>query len=245
MKTKKEIVEFLEKELVEAEEMLKKFNYTDDEKATQYLIMANQLTYILEEIEEQTQEDKNMEEAVAQHLKDEASTLRYEYDEKQNEEIELQEINAHRDEYIEDLNTASEAYRGVSRKSKRVLVFISFVCAAALYFAFSDWFGDTLGYIFTIAIVMIIAYCIDTLGVTVKNKTMTDGKLAYHACVAMKALIKIKNGTYSVYRYNIIGVKEGKHNELYKEFAQLYPELASKSLKSLSKITVTREDMYD
>ncbi len=52
MKTKNEIVEFLEKELAEAEEMLEKYNYTDDEKATQYLIMANQLNYILEEIEE-------------------------------------------------------------------------------------------------------------------------------------------------------------------------------------------------
>ena len=54
MNTKKEIVEFLEKELAEAEEMLDKYNYTDEEKAIQYLIMANQLNYILEEIEEPT-----------------------------------------------------------------------------------------------------------------------------------------------------------------------------------------------
>lgn len=51
MKTNNEIVEFLEKELVEAEEMLEKYNYVDNEKATQYLIMANQLNYILEEID--------------------------------------------------------------------------------------------------------------------------------------------------------------------------------------------------
>ena len=57
MKTKNEIVEFLEKELAEAEEMLEKYNYTDDEKATQYLIMANQLNYILEEIEEPAVEE--------------------------------------------------------------------------------------------------------------------------------------------------------------------------------------------
>ena len=57
MKTKNEIVEFLEKELAEAEEMLEKYNYTDDEKATQYLIMANQLNYILKEIEEPAAEE--------------------------------------------------------------------------------------------------------------------------------------------------------------------------------------------
>lgn len=57
METKNEIVEFLEKELAEAEEMLEKYNYTDDEKATQYLIMANQLNYILEEIEEPAVEE--------------------------------------------------------------------------------------------------------------------------------------------------------------------------------------------
>ena len=57
MKTKNEIVGFLEKELAEAEKMLEKYNNTDDEKATQYLIMANQLNYILEEIEEPAAEE--------------------------------------------------------------------------------------------------------------------------------------------------------------------------------------------
>ena len=41
MKTKNEIVEFLEKELAEAEEMLEKYNYTDDDKATQLHIRGN------------------------------------------------------------------------------------------------------------------------------------------------------------------------------------------------------------
>ena len=57
----------------------------------------------------------------------------------------------------------------------------------------------------------------------------------------MDALIKIKKGTYCQY-CNIIQGCEGKHLITYKEFSQLYPDLACKDLEKLSKIAVTRED---
>ena len=204
----------------------------------------------IEEELEETEQDRRSQEmwelfVEARHLQEEANALRYERDENQSEETEFQELNARRDEYIEDLNTALEAYCSVSRKSKRVLEFILFICVVALYFLLSDLFGRTLGFILTFIVLAIAAYCISTLEISFKNTSVSDGKLAYHACIAMEALIEIKNGTYSKFGFHIIGIEEGKHQKLYKEFAQLYPELASQNLKRLARITVTREDMYD
>jgi len=49
-------------------------------------------------------------------------------------------------------------------------------------------FGGIWGYILTVAILGIGVYCISALGDSFKNVFVSDGKLAYQACVTMEIL---------------------------------------------------------
>lgn len=148
-------------------------------------------------------------------------------------------------ERMEDLRNIIDTYRSTQRKSKGILIVIMVICIFALYFMLSNLFDGIWGYILTIAIVFLGYFCIDKLGISFKRFPASDGKLAYHACVAMEALIKIKKGTYCEFGVNIVCVSEGKHANLYMEFIQLYPNLACKELKKLANIQVTNEDIFE
>lgn len=159
--------------------------------------------------------------------------------------MDLQDLKLCKNERIDELNKVIEEYQSSNRKAANILVFVLFGCVSALYFLLFDLFGGILGYALLIATIIIIAYCVDALGISFKKAPIPEGKLAFRACIAMEALIKIKKGTYSEYGVNIIGVSEGTHPQLYEEFARLYPALASKELKKLARITVTHADMFN
>ena len=153
------------------------------------------------------------------------------------------DIKMIQDENIETLNQILNAYRGAERKSKRILEIILAACVAALYFVLFDLLGGLWGFILTIVILVVGFLCIEKMGITFKNALASDGKLAYQACVAMWVLVQIKKGNYRTDMANVIGVYSGKHLDLYKEFIQLYPEFASKTLEKLSKIETTYRDI--
>ena len=106
------------------------------------------------------------------------------------------------------------------------------------------WFGGVWGYILLVAIIAIVVYCINIFDISFNKAPISDGKLAYRACIAMEALIDLKNGTYSECGLNFVSVGEGKHSALYNEFVSLYPELASKDLRRLANTTIDRSDMF-
>ena len=158
--------------------------------------------------------------------------------------MDSQKLEEYRDEYIEVIKAVLEEYSGANRKSLSALSGVILICGIALYILFFDLFGGFWGYILVIGLFVVVWLCCKTLGISFKNApTVSDGQLAYHACVAMEALIKIKKGTYPLNGFNRTGVGEGRHPKLYKEFARLYPELASKNLKSLARIAITRTDI--
>ncbi len=156
-----------------------------------------------------------------------------------------QDLEIARDEQIEILKQIIAIYRGVERKSKRILEIIVIVCAIALYFTFFDLFGGIWGFILTVGIIFVGVLCVENLGITFKNSTISDEKLAYQACVAMDILLQIKKGTYRTDVANILCCGQGKHTALYKEFSQLYPNLATKELEKLAKIKVDQKDMFN
>ena len=155
------------------------------------------------------------------------------------------ELELERKANIEHLNSILNSYRSVERKSKKILDVIVAVCAIAVYFLFSDLLGGIWGYVLTIAFFGIGVYCVNILGISFKNASISDGKLAYQACVTMERLIEIKKGTYRRYETYIICTDSGTHIDLYRRFAQFYPEYACKDLEKLSKIRVENKDIFD
>lgn len=153
------------------------------------------------------------------------------------------ELQIAQNERIKDLSQVLTAYRSIERKSKRVLVAIIVIAAIALYWILTDLLGGLWGYILTIAFLMAGISCAIKLDISFANASKSDGQLAYRACVAMDALIQIKEGTYATSGVHIITVGQGKHLPLYERFTLLYPEFRSKHLKKLSKIETTYEDM--
>lgn len=159
--------------------------------------------------------------------------------------MDASELEMERKANIEYLNSILAAYRSAERKSKKLLGAIVIVGIIAVYFLFFDLLGGIWGYIVTIAIIGAGAYCVNTLGISFKNGSVSDGKLAYQACVAMEILIEIKNGTYRQYGAHIISTGTGRHLDLYNRFIQLYPEYACNELRRLAKIQVERKDMFE
>ena len=158
--------------------------------------------------------------------------------------MDLQNLELEKQERIENLNEILEIYCSNERKSKRILELIVVILAVALYFVLFDLLGGLGGFILTIAIIGVGVLCIENLGLTFKNAPISDGKLAYQACVNMYILVEIKKGTYSPDVANIICVSRGKHLSLYKEFVQLYPELDSRDLEKLAETEVEQKDMF-
>lgn len=157
--------------------------------------------------------------------------------------METSDIKIVQNENITMLKQIIETYCGAERKSKRILEIILAVCVAALYFLLFDLFGGIWGFILTIAIIGVGVLCIEKLEITFKNAPVSDGKLAYRACVAMWVLVEIKKGKYRTDIANVIGVRSGKHLPLYNEFIQYYPEFSSRGLEKLAKIETTYKDM--
>lgn len=157
--------------------------------------------------------------------------------------MDYNELEIERKEKIQYLNAILNSYRSTERKSKKLLVGIIAFCGVAIYFLFSDLFGGTWGYILTIAILAVGVYCVAKLGISFKNAPVSDGKLAYQACVTMEILIAIEKGTYRQYGVDILCTGQGKHLDLYKQFIQLYHDLASKDLEKLASIEVQLKDM--
>lgn len=152
------------------------------------------------------------------------------------------ELQIVQNERIEDLNQVLTAYRSIERKSKRILVAIIVIAVIALYWILTDFLGGLWGYILTIAILMLGLCCAIKLEISFKNAPVSDGQLAYRACVSMDALVQIKKGTYAYHGVHFICVSPGQHLHLYEQFIQFYPEFKCKQLKRLSKIETTYED---
>ena len=153
------------------------------------------------------------------------------------------ELHVAQNERIEDLNQVLMAYRGIERKSKRILVAIIVIAIIALFWILTDLLGGLWGYILTIAVLIVGIGCAVKLEISFKNAPESDGQLAYRACVAMDALIQIKEGTYTTYDTFIITVGQGTHLPLYEKFIHLYPEFKSKSLRKLSRTEVSYKDI--
>ena len=158
--------------------------------------------------------------------------------------MDAHELEVCRKERIDNLNNVLSMYRSSQRKNKFILGIIVFICIAALYFLFTSWLGSLWGTLLTLVVLFIALGCVMNLGISFNNAPMSDGQLSCYACIAMDALIKIKKGTYDP-KFNIVHVGEGEHLNLYKEFAKLYPNLASNDLKRISKINITRKDLND
>ena len=112
-----------------------------------------------------------------------------------------------------------------------------------------DLLGGMWGYILTIAILFVGMFCYVELGISPSPKNaVLDGKLAYQACETMKALMEIdkeikKAPGHQYYGSYRLIVGEGKHLDLYKQFIEVYPELASKGLKKLAKMRLERKNI--
>ena len=152
------------------------------------------------------------------------------------------ELETEREKNIEYLDSILSAWRSADRKMKKGFVIIVIVCAIAVYFTFSYLFGDAWGYVATIAVIGAGVFFIDKLGLSFKNDTGSDGKLAYQACVTMEVLIAIKKGTYREYGAHVLTTGTGKHYDVYKQFIQLYPEYKCKALERMSKFEVELKD---
>lgn len=157
------------------------------------------------------------------------------------DELEIKTVKMAR---INELNQILAIYRSEARKSKKLLAFLGIIVAIALYFMFYELLGGIWGYVLTFVIIGVSVYCINTLGISFKNATVSDGKLAYRACVAMEELINIRKGVANEYGVNFICVSEGTHLELYREFSRLYPELSNKDLEKLARMHVKHEDIF-
>ena len=156
-----------------------------------------------------------------------------------------EELEMERTANLEYLNSILNAFRSAERRSKKILGIIVVVCIIAVYFLFFDLLGGIWGYIVTIALIAAGAYCLDKSGVSFTNDTVSDGKLAYQACVTMEKLIAIEKGTFRQYGTHIITTGSGRHHDLYKQFIQFYPECASVDLEKLSKIEVNPNDIFN
>ena len=163
--------------------------------------------------------------------------------------MDTQKYESFKNERIEDLNAILKEYSSNERRSektnKRILISILFVGGASLYFVLSDFLGGIWGYILTLAIVMIGISCFLKLNIPLKESAISDGKLAYYACVSMEALIDIAKGTYPEHGIHICRISTGKHLDLYEEFILLYPTFENKTLKMLAKIEVTQKDIFN
>lgn len=159
--------------------------------------------------------------------------------------MDTHELELIKKERIENLNKILDSYRSTSRKSKRVLEVIFVLAGVALYWIFFDLLGGFWGFVVTIAIIGVGICCVENLGLSCKNAPQSEVKLSYQACIEMEALIKIENGTYSEYGVNIIGVGQGKHLSLYKEFVKSYPEFESKDLEKLSNKLIEQKDIFN
>lgn len=156
-----------------------------------------------------------------------------------------QELENVQKEQLEHLNQILDSYHNTTGKSKKILKVIIILAAIALYYFLFDLLGGLWGFVLTIAIIATGVYCVETLEISFANAPISDGKLAYKACIAMDVLIKIKKGIYTEYGINIIGVGQGNHLSLYKEFVRLYPKSASKDLEKLAKIQVDQKDVFN
>jgi hypothetical protein len=156
-----------------------------------------------------------------------------------------EELEIERAANLEYLNSILSAYRSAERKSKKTLGIIFAMCVIAVYFLFFDLLGGIWGYIATIAILAVGAYCFSKVGISFQNNTVSDGKLAHQACVTMEKLIAIKKGTFRQYGAHIITTGSGKHHDLYMQFIQFYPECASIELERLSKVEVDKGDIFN
>lgn len=159
--------------------------------------------------------------------------------------MDTHELESEKKINIEKLNSILNAYQNAERKYKKILIFIVVVCAIAIYYMFFDLLGGIWGYVLTVAILGAIAFCVGELGIAFKNNSVSDGKLAYHACVTMEILIAIKEGTYRQYGTHILTTDLGEHHNLYKQFVLMYPEYANKHLEKISKIKVAYKDIYN
>ena len=155
------------------------------------------------------------------------------------------ELEIEQNAAIESLNVILNTYASDERKSKKTLIFIVFACAIGIYFTFYDLLGGIGGYILTIAILSVGAYCLNASGAFSNLVSPSNRKLAYQACITMEMLIAIKQGTYRQYGAHILTTSSGRHNDLYKQFIEFYPEYASKELDKLSKIKVEQSDIFN
>jgi hypothetical protein len=140
----------------------------------------------------------------------------------------------HEDElmYIERLNRIIQQYDSEKRIMLHIIELISIAIVVGVYFIF--------GYIVCIIICLIFFFCLDRLGVTLKNAPLDKEKLAYYACDAMNALVDIKKGKYiKTGNTRIICVTRGKHEKLYFEFIKYYPGMECKELKRLASIKLS------
>ena len=94
--------------------------------------------------------------------------------------------------YKEHLISLLDIYQSTERRSKKVLGFIAVVCIIAVYFLFFDLLGGIWGYVLAVVFIAMGAYCVDILGISFKNGSMSEGKLAYRTCATMEVLIEIK-----------------------------------------------------
>ena len=157
--------------------------------------------------------------------------------------MDYNELEKERAENIRYLDAILTSYRSTKKKSKRLLAGIIVFSIVAIYFLFFDLLGGIWGYILTVAVISVGAYCADKLGISFKNAPASDGKLAYQACIKMETLIAIEKEEYRQYGVHILCTGQGKHLDLYKQFIQLYPEFASKDLEKLASIEVQLKDM--
>ena len=154
-----------------------------------------------------------------------------------------QELELEREVNIDYLNDILRAWRSPDRKIRKVFVLVVVLATIAVYFTASYLLGMTWGYISTIVVLIVAYFCADQLGLAFKTKIWSDGKFAYQACVTMEILIAIKKGTYRECGAHILTTGTGKHNDLYIEFIQMYPEYKCRDLERMSKINVELRDM--
>lgn len=133
--------------------------------------------------------------------------------------------------YIEQLNDILRQYRYEDRIMMGIVKLVGFAIVVAVYY-FLGFFG-------CIIFLFIIMTCLDKLGFSFKNAPIKKEELAYHACDIMKVLIDIKKGTHISYDgVRIAHDCYGKNKELYREFIDYYPAMASRKLKSLASVNI-------
>ena len=141
---------------------------------------------------------------------------------------------------LEELEIILNEYNPINQVFESILVLlVLFVALAIGVFVGTFWM-----IIIVLAICGLVSILIENLGITFNRTSLPLPNLSYKACIAMEALIDIREGRIDQNGIHFVRVGTGKHKKLYKKFISYYPSLKSRKLKKLTSVNIQHKDIY-